>query len=121
MHKNSRGMIFMKKFLAAIILIFSSLTALAGDYIKDKEQNCFVWDNSPSNNTAVSWIGDVDKDGFANGFGLTIWYKDTDFQVGYFGTMQKGRFNGLIKSFDLNDNFKQGNWVDGDRGDDWKK
>ncbi|OQW99183.1 MAG: hypothetical protein BWK73_50910 [Thiothrix lacustris] len=111
----------MKTYFLAIFLILNSITALAGDYIKDKEQGSLVWDNKPSNDTAASWIGNVDKDNFSDGFGLAIWYKNNVFQVGYFGTMQRGKFNGLVKSFDLTGNYKQGNWIDGNRGSDWKK
>ena len=111
----------MKIYLLAILLILNPAMAFAGGYIIDKEQNSLVWDNKPRSDTAVSWIGNLDKDNFADGFGLAIWYKANAFQVGYFGTMQKGKFNGLVKSFDLEDNYRQGNWIDGDRSSDWNK
>jgi hypothetical protein len=111
----------MKIYLLAILLILNPVMAFAGDYISDKEQNSLVWDNKPSSDTAVSWIGNLDENDFADGFGLAIWYKANNFQVGYFGTMQKGKFNGLVKSFDLTDNYRQGNWINGDRSSDWNK
>ncbi len=111
----------MKAYLLTILLILNPVIAFAGDYILDKEQNSLVWDNKPRSDTAVSWIGNLDKDNFSDGFGLAIWYKANAFQVGYFGTMKKGRFNGLVKSFDLTGNYRQGNWIDGDRSSDWNK
>ena len=62
----------MKICLLAILLILNPAMAFAGSYILDKEQNSLVWDNKPRSDTAVSWIGNIDKDNFADGFCLDI-------------------------------------------------
>ena len=108
------------KNLLVLILIFISFPVFSGDYIRDKEQNSLIWDNDPNNETFASWVGNIDDNGFATGFGLIKWYENNMFQVGYFGTMHAGRLNGFVKSFDLKGNYKQGHWTDGKRESDWK-
>lgn len=110
----------MKVFFISIILLFNAVPAFAGDYIRDIDNNVLIWDNKPQDNTAVSWLGCTNKNGFADGFGLATWYINGKFQVGYFGTMTNGKFNSHVNSFDLRGNYAQGSWVNGRRGSDWK-
>ena len=110
----------MKNILGILLIFIISSSALCGDYITDNNQSCIIWDNIPNKDTSVSWAGSISENNFCSGFGLATWYKYGKFQVGYFGTMKNGRFNGLVRSFDLKGHYKKGHWIDGKRSKNWK-
>src|SRR5260221_4103291 len=98
-------------------LLFTSLICLltyivfaqktTGQYIKDHNSGCRVWDYNNLLKDSVTWKGSC-IDNYAEGYGTVIWYIKGEEVGKYVGYLKKGKSDGQGKYLLPNNYFLQG-------------
>jgi len=120
-------------FVALGILLLITNLLCGGQYQRVSDGKALVWNNDPQPEDAVTWSGDVDKNGYATGQGTLVWYRAERAKVtgsnmptekripisSYAGKMVRGKLTGPVVAADADGKFYHGTFVDGHRTADW--
>ncbi len=104
----------MKKIIAVVLLILISLNSFAqsnGEFIKDPESGCMVW-NDIGPELTITWSGGC-IDNYADGEGTLTWFENKNIVAVYTGQMQKGYVTGKGKYIYEGWGSSEGNFVNG--------
>lgn len=84
--------------ISSAFLVFAATAVFAsGEYQKTKDGKTSVWNSAPKPGDTASWVGDRDREGYANGFGTLTWYTGKGNVFGrYYGNMVRGKFDGAV-------------------------
>jgi hypothetical protein len=61
--------------MTVLALLLSAAIATAGEWMTSKE-GARLWNANPQPNESCSWTGNIDKDGYATGEGVIVWFED---------------------------------------------
>lgn len=85
-----------------IVLGFIEVARCEGNYQNTRDGKTLVWNSTPKSGDVATWSGDRDRDDYAHGFGLLVWYtrqpESTEPQLyaRFWGRMVNGKFEGPV-------------------------
>lgn len=106
----------MKKIIPVVLLLIlfsfrSFAQEQSGQFIKDPDSGCMVW-NDIGPEMTITWSGGC-KDNYADGEGTLTWFENKNIVAAYTGQMQKGYVTGKGKYIYEGWGSAEGNFVNG--------
>ena len=103
-----------KEILMTVVFLCFSFYSFAqqGEWIKDKNTGCKIWNSNPAPNETITWTGKC-VNGFAHGEGTLQWYKNSVKNGKYEGNYEHGKSNGQATLTYANGDKYSGSWVNG--------
>ena len=82
---------------SALLVVFAGAALGAGNYQRTKDGKGIVWNDAPQPGDTAEWFGNRDKENYAAGVGILIWYRgDGAVYARYHGNMVHGKFRGAV-------------------------
>jgi hypothetical protein len=82
---------------SALLVVFAGAALGAANYQRTKDGKSIVWNDAPQPGDTAEWFGNRDKENYAAGVGILIWYNgDGAVYARYHGNMVHGKFRGAV-------------------------
>jgi outer membrane biosynthesis protein TonB len=114
-----RGSLGRRVFLATLALLAVGCLKAEGVYQKTKDGKTMVWNNEPKPGDTATWVGDRNRERYANGFGTLTWYTASGkIFARYYGNMVDGKFDGPVNAHS-NGRVAHATFAEGSRVSPW--